>query len=468
MRRLPLVVLLVTAAAAAHGAGPAGFTAAEEKGDRTEAEYQLGQALERMGFYFSAFARYAAIVSAGPGHPYYLEAVDAAASAAERLGDDVLAPNLFEKAYGEPLSALAPQRLATIRASLALLGYRAGRYDRAAHLVEEVPPGTAAYPQARYVMGLLQQRSDPGAAAATFRALAVMPGVPGELKELAWMALGRTLYALHRFPEASAAYEKVPRFSRHWDEALFEGAYADLMKGDPGGALGKLHSLQSPHLSDEFVPESLNLMAILYQQRCLYSQVRAVLAEFDRQYPPMRDQMKRVLQSQPALEEYWRMLQPADGRLPPAVQNHLQKNERVASMRAYLEALDEEASRVRAASGLAAGLKDELLQGIARQKQLSERLAGKFVQGRLADMARLIDLLEGDKELIAFETTKGEKERLESRFDADAQLATQLLRRPGLPQKGHEYWPFDGEYWPDEIGYYRYTVKDACAGSREE
>ncbi|TMA15600.1 MAG: hypothetical protein E6J86_05495 [Deltaproteobacteria bacterium] len=105
-----------------------------------------------------------------------------------------------------------------------------------------MPPETTAYPQAQYVKGLLQERTDPQSAAATFRSLAALPGAGGELKELAWIALGRTLYALHRYAEASAAYENVPRFSRHWDEALFEGAYADLQKGDPGAALGKLHS----------------------------------------------------------------------------------------------------------------------------------------------------------------------------------------------------------------------------------
>jgi hypothetical protein len=458
MRRFLLVLLLVSAAGAAEEGGA----------PSAEAEFHLAQALERMGFSFSAFTHYAAIVSAGPANPYYLKAIDAAASAAERLRDDVVAPNLFEKAYGEPLSALAPQSLARIRTSLALLGYRAGRFEQATRLAEQVPPGTAAYPQAQYLKGLLQERTDPQNAAATFRALAALPGAGGELKELAWIALGRTLYALHRYEEASAAYGNVPRFSRHWDEALFEGAYADLQKGDPGGALGKLHSLQSPHLSDEFVPESLNLMAILYQQRCLYRQVREVLAQFDSEYLPMRDQINELLRSGPALEEYWRMLQPADARLPRAVQRHLQKNERVASMRAYLATLDQEASRVRANPGLNAALKEELLDGIARQKQQSERLAGKFIQGRLADMARLIEVLEGDKELIDFETTKGEKEMLETRFDADAQLASQQLRRPGVPRDGQEYWPFDGEYWPDEIGYYRYTVKDACAGSKDE
>jgi hypothetical protein len=289
------------------------------------------------------------------------------------------------------------------------------------------------------------------------------------LKELAWIALGRTLYGLRRYAEASAAYAKLPRFSRHWDEALFEGAYADLQMGDPGAALGKLHSLHSPHLRDEFVPESLNLTAILFHQRCLYAQVRGATAQFDREYLPVREQMKKILAAGPAFEEYWRMLANDDQRLPPAVQHHLQKNERIASFRAYLDRLGRESGRIRADSSLAGTvLGAELLEAIARQKELTEQLGGKFVQGRLADMARLIDVLEGDKELIAFETTKGEKETLENRVDVKAQLASQQLRRPAMPETGHEYWPFDGEYWPDEIGYYRYTVKDACPRSKDE
>jgi len=161
------------------------------------------------------------------------------------------------------------------------------------------------------------------------------------------------------------------------------------------------------------------------------------------------------------------MLGPGDARLPAAAQHHLRKNERVAAMRTYLEQLEREAGRVRGDGTLSAALKDDLLDATAQQKEQSERLGGKFVQGRLADMARLIDVLEGDRELIAFETTKGEKEMLETRFDAEAQLASQELNRPAMPRSGHEYWPFDGEYWPDEIGYYRYTVKDACARSKE-
>ena len=483
MRRLPLLLVLLSGAVAAEdaaltrglqdlNAGRVQRAAAELReatesaagAERAQAEVLLAQSLERLGLPFSAFFQYARVVQAGPENPFWLKAVEGAALAAGELHDDVVAPNLFAKAYSEQILAVPKEPLARIHASLALFAYRAGKSDDAARFAARVPPDTRSWPQARYVAGLLEQRADPEKALQTFRALVTMPAAPGELRELASIALGRTLYGLRRYAEASAAYARVPRFSRHWDEALFEGAYADLQNGDPGAALGKLHSLHSPHLRDEFAPESLNLTAIIFHQRCLHPYVRATLAQFDREVLPLRDRIKQVLGEGLPVEEHWRMLAAGDARLPAPVQHHLQKNERVASFRVHLEALEREAARIRGDGALrGTALGGELLEQIARQQELTAQLAGKFVQGRLSDMARLIDVLQGDEELIAFETTKGEKEMLESRFDVEAQLASQRIHRPAMPPAGHEYWPFDGEYWPDEIGYYRYTLKDACA-----
>ena len=430
--------------------------------DRPAAELALARSLDAMGLPFSAFFHYAAVAEAGRGTAF-LDAVSGAAGAAEALGDEIIAPSVFEKIYGNDLAALPPERLARIHSWLALLAYRAGHLDEAARFAAKVPQEAKAYPQALYIGALVEQRSDPARAADSFRALAGLQTADSGLRELASLALGRTLYGLHRYAEAGAAYGSLPRFSRHWDEALFEGAYADLRNGDPGGALGKLHSLRSPHLRDEFAPESLNLTAILFQQRCLYPQVRQALEELDREYLPMRDQAKAVLQAGPAVEEYWRMLSPEDERLPTAMKQHLLKNERVASLAAYLGRLAGEEARIRSEGSLSGtALREELLENLARQEELARRLGGKFVQGRLADMAHLIEVLASDRELIAFEATKGEKEMLESRFDPGPQLASQRLSRPVPPKSGSEYWPFDGEYWPDEIGYYRYTVKDAC------
>jgi hypothetical protein len=140
----------------------------------------------------------------------------------------------------------------------------------------------------------------------------------------------------------------------------------------------------------------------------------------------------------------------------------------VESMLAYAARVDEEEKRIRADGELLRSERGkELLEIVARHRELTAEVTAKFVRNRLADLAHLIDVLEGDKDVIAFEATKGEKGFLEKDVDAKKILAAEALFRPVQPATGHEYWPFDGEYWPDEIGYYQATIKDACPARKE-
>ena len=459
-----------------------GFYQVEEgstvQDNRFKAEYYLAQSLNKLGLGFSSFFYYGQIIKAGPTHPYYFKAIEGALAVTEAYHDEVLGPNVLNKAYNDRFGQLPPEVLSKINYYIALLGYRAGRYGEAAQFLQGVPPESSAYAQAQYLSGLLAQRSDPERAVKIFRSILNLEGAKyrelAELKETAHLALGRTFYAMQKYDQSVAEYEKLPRFSRHWDEALFEGAYADLLNEDAGSALGKLHSLHSPHLSDEFAPESLNLAAIIYHQNCLFPQVRATVIRFNHDYVPMRDEMKKILDSNPPVEAFWKLVAPgADApnglALPSAVQHHLQKNERVGSMISYLVTLDNEAAAIRADKELAASaLGADLTDLIGKQKVLVAQVAGKFIKGRLGDLAHLIDVLDGDKEIIGFETTKGEKEFLEQNVNVRGLLASQKLYRPEMPESGHEYWQFDGEYWPDEIGYYKYTLKNACATKRRD
>jgi hypothetical protein len=449
-----------------------GFYQIEETGtvadNRFKAEYYLAQSLNKLGLGFGAFFYYGQIIKIGPGHPYYFKAVEGAVNVTEAYGDEVLGPNVLNKAYNQQFVKLPPDVLFKINYYIALLSYRGNRPSDANDFVKGVLPESAAYAQAQYLMGLLSQRADPAKAVQIFKGiLAIDPNKSykdlREVKELATLALGRSLYGLQRFSESSDYYTQLPRFSRHWDEALFEGAYADLLNDDPGGALGRLHALHSPHLSDEFAPESLNLTAIIYFQNCLYPQVREALGQFDREYVPMRDQLRRIIESKPPFEAWWALVAGAQSPLPLAVQHHLLKNERMAAMLNYIAKLDAEAARVKANPELAGSpLGLDLSDLIAKQRNLVVQVAGKFIQVRLVDLAHLIDVLDGDKEIIAFETTKAEKDLLEGNVNVGARLAAQNLYRPQVPETGYEYWPFDGEYWPDEIGYYKYTLKNAC------
>ncbi len=455
-----------------------GFFQVEEgstvEDNRFKAEYYLAQSLNKLGLGFSSFFYYGQIIKAGPSHPYYFKAIEGAVAVSEAYRDEILGPNVLNKNYNDQFSRLPPETLSRINYYIALLGFRAGKYGEAEQFLLGVPPESSAYAQAQYLTGLVQQRRDPEKAIKTFRGILALEGTRyrelESVKEVAHLALGRTLYGQHQYEQSAAEYSKLPRFSRHWDEALFEGAYADLLNDDPGSALGKLHSLHSPHLSDEFAPESQNLAAIIYHQNCLYPQVRQVIGRFNRDYVPMKNSLRAILDSNPPVEQFWQMVAPgSDSRLPVAVQHHLQKNERVEAMLGYLGRLDLETAKIHQDEVLARSpLGVDLLDLIARQKALVGQVAGKFIKGRLADLTHLIEVLDGDKEIIGFETTKREKDVLEQNVDVRGLLASQTLSRPSMPGTGYEYWPFDGEYWPDEIGYYKYTLKNACPQKKKE
>src|SRR5207302_7581829 len=133
-----------------------------------------------------------------------------------------------------------------------------------------------------------------------------------------------------------------------------------------------------------------------YYQHCLYPQVREVVARFDHEYVPMRDQVRKILESNPSFETLAALVAPetfsgapasSAGQLHSAVQHHLAKNERVSAMLDYVGRLDAEARRIRADSDLAGGtLGTDLLDLIGKQRALVVQVAGKFVKGRLADL----------------------------------------------------------------------------------
>lgn len=439
---------------------------------RGEAEAALARALEQLGLGFSAFFYDARAVQAGPSHPGFLRGVEGVAAFASAWNDAAIAPSVLAKIDEGALSRLPPPARAEAAAQLALLELRAGRLAEAGRYAALVPEGSEAGGRALYVQGLVAQRKDPERAIRLFRDVLRQPGAGrthAELRELAHLALGRTLYGLRRYGEAAREYRSLPRFSRHWDEALFEGAYAELQQGEPGAALGRLHDLHSPHLSDEFAPESENLAAIAYLRNCLYPQARAALRRFEQGYLPMRDQVNALLAREPRPLLDLLLLAPGAQGLPAPVQHHLAKNERVDAFLGVLARLRAEEARVRSDPQLLSStLGPELLERIARQRELVLRVASGFVRGRLVDLAHQLDVLEGQKDTIAFEVTKGEKELLESGVDVRQKLAAQTLERPRMPTSGHEYWPFDGEYWPDEIGYTTYTLKDACLSRKDE
>jgi hypothetical protein len=283
------------------------------------------------------------------------------------------------------------------------------------------------------------------------------------VQELARLALARTYYGLGQYDQAEKYYEQVARFSDYWDVALFENGWAAFQNFNPGKALGSLQSLHAPQFEGAFAPESWILKSTIYFFSCLYPEAKGAVAGFRRIYLPMNEKIKSTLQEDHDYDYYAKLVERGNADMPPAIVNYLLSNKLVAYYRNFIEELGKEKARIDGDSAWhEAGISGELDQDIESQMATEIKLEGRFIQKRLKDASKTIEGFDSNAEIILFETLKAEKDVIEKNVDASSRLGEQKLYRAKVPSPAWDYWRFEGEFWIDEIGYYEYTLKNAC------
>lgn len=455
--------------------------------NRARAEFFLAQTLEKMGFHESAKFHYGQIISAGPAHPFYVPAVEGIIGVAEAVDDDVVVPTLLNREYNEDFQRLRPEFLHKTNYFVGLVSQRAGNLEDAEAFLLTVPQESSYFARARYLLGIVQiqkgqQGGSPEAmdqasqtAAAYFDQVLSLQGSHytdlRDLRDLARLGLARTFYGLGDYGRAVKYYEEVPRFSRYWDEALFENGWARFMNDDHGGALGTLQALHAPQFAGAFQPESWTLKATVYYTACLYDEAKEALDAYNGNYSQYVRTMQPVLASDREASYYYHLISKESERqkLPRAVYNHLAANRRVAGFSRYISQLEREIDGInKLAAFRGTALQGELVQVVQQQRNLLENVAGNFIRARLNNAVDTVRHYDTQAEIIRFETSKAETQRLESGVDTQALLSSQSHGRPQIPAEDWEYWNFQGEYWIDEIGYYQFTLKSGCVQARED
>jgi len=127
-----------------------------------------------------------------------------------------------------------------------------------------------------------------------------------------------------------------------------------------------------------------------------------------REYVPMKDRIKGILDSNPLSRSIGRCSEPGDASLPVAVQTPSAEERAGGDDGQIHRPLDGEARRC-ATPELAARHWERLLDLLAIAEGADGAGGRQVHQGRLADLAHLIRVLDGDKEIIGFETHQGEK-----------------------------------------------------------
>lgn len=441
-----------------------------------KAEYTMGKTLYRLGLFQASLNFFDRVVQAGPEHRYYKATCKWLYYLSRKIAGD---PGLLEK-----IANYRPEDCpAEFRNELGfLLGqyhYKKGAVKTGLKFLTTVREGSRYFPKAKYLEGISHVRLEqPKPAVEAFKDLLrktlTATLLTEDLKyfnQLAILSMARVFYSTGQFRQAVKYYDRIPLDSTLWLDALFEASWTFFRMNNHEKALGNLHTLSSPFFADEYVPEAPILKAVIFYSNCNYEKTRDTINDFRLTYEPLRDEIKGYIDSFADPTEFYDFLtklQDAGASMSPRVSQILNaafQDKALKRINAYVRELDRELDLIRGSKSAWARspLAELIIQETEVIKSLATHEAGRLAKQRLERVVRELNDLISQSLKIEFEVASAEKGILENRLRGAG-----FVNRPS--KKGavyatdyeHIYWPFTGEYWRDELGYYLYTIKSEC------
>ena len=313
------------------------------------------------------------------------------------------------------------------------------------------------------------------------------------MRDLAYLSMARTYYSASvRLDENNAPtidaqklsaavkfWNKIDNTSEYWLDGLFEESWAYFMAGDYSHALGNIHTIQAPYFPNSYYPEAEVLRAVIYFANCQYDDATIIVAKLQQKYQPIYDELNKVLnrfKGENQEEPFFKFLkQVRDDQqngtnkaelkenIRPIVELALSDRQLLRNIE-YVKLLDDEASRFKKSkhdfqeSNLGADVKDALQ--LARD--LAVRNAGTLARERYQrNLDELNEHLRNSAKIL-IDITAAQRNQLDQAIAGSQVTAAESKANIVKPDEEHIIWPFNGEFWRDELGFYRQTITSKC------
>ncbi|MEL6347425.1 MAG: hypothetical protein AAFV53_30195 [Myxococcota bacterium] len=277
------------------------------------------------------------------------------------------------------------------------------------------------------------------------------------------MNLARAYFGAGNFPAAIENYIKVDRDSEFWPTAQFERAWAHFRFEDINGTLSQLQTLQSPFFEDWYFPEADLLRIYSLFLMCKFPEANKQIEAFAADQKPVFETLQS-LAARPADDLYTDMKAHIDGEsveLPPMITRLFEEEDRFLDNRVALQRADAELKRVRSMQEAVFAQKASQWLN-ARHDTLSATEADR-VKGAITRREAELGQMLNDAELFKLDILRQETRLYEAASAAGAiPDPPRKVRRDVRTKKNQLFWPFQGEYWADEAGYYRIETAPEC------
>lgn len=443
----------------------------EDEDERVKAEYYLAHALYKAGYYLPAYQFYAEVFNAGESHRFFLKATEGLLKVADQIGDDTLIPEIINRGYTPAFARLRPDELNAINYQIGMISQRRGVFTDAKSFLEAVSRDSPYYLKARYLLAIMSVKTATEEGAEDYKkAIALFKEIvtllqnkkldeDKKLYRLATLGLARTYFSQGDFAKSVENYEKVPRFSDDWYDAMFESGWAYFQNAQFGQALGQVHSIQSPYFDGRYRAESFVLKATVYFQMCHFDRVRHTLDVFFGLYEKMSEDLNLFLQKDKKDAELVELIDKGSADFPEEIRLLIQRNHRYLR---FLGQVKEAEAELKQAEELPEGsFKKRMLGFLNEERAQRMALTGKLIREQIRREAVYLADFVGQARIIKFETADAEHKMLSAGKDITKGPRAEGPR-PHIPSARYQYWKFQGEYWIDELGFYQHSIKDEC------
>lgn len=462
-----------------------------------KAQFFLGKSLYHLRYYQSALAIFDEITQQGQGHIYFGQTLQWLAQLASQLPEPA---GIIERVgrYGtDQLDQFnTPESQDLYNELQYLMGrfkYGQGEFEEAIQLFGRVDRQSRYYVNAKFFEGISHirlRRASP--AVDSFRAIidAIDGGVTGvddteRMRNLAWISLARVYYTAANRTDAETgeraidgrllgnaveAWNRVSQNSEYWLDALFEESWAFFLADEYARSMGNIHTLFSPYFDDAYYPEAIVLKAVVFFSACQVANASAMVSQFHERYDPVAQELNATLeqfQDNTQFFEFLRRVRSGEAELSPRIRGIVAtalSDRTLLRNLEYVRLLESEEQRLEQspAEFKNSSLGARILQDIFVAKSFAIDQTGDLARARYNRLIDELNELMTQVDTVELEIATFQRGQL----DAEAQQQmTELARSGGLQvtvDEEHQMWPFDGEYWRDELGFYRQQVTSQC------
>jgi tetratricopeptide (TPR) repeat protein len=434
-------------------------------GLHAEAWVKLGGLMEEYNLHTAALHCYAeaAMVDIAVASPIVTRAIELA----EQLGDESRIGLVFADNLGADVDADTRSKMA-LMASRELL--RREELGAALSLLVMVDAKSAGFADAELLRGVLMSMQGRHEEAISPMLTAQAIGREQDRGEhfdtVVHLNVARTYYGAENWAQAIYWFKKVPRSSEYWPEATYERAWALFRADDMRGSLASLLNHEAPNFQEWYFPEADLLRAYGEFMMCKFADASKSMDGFVERYEPMRlglDADLSTMSPKDGWADGLAVMDREDTKLPHLVLRSLAYEARFAESRTAVEAADAELGRLTSLSTNKIGVRakgwittrrDEIIA--SEGQRVLDRAA--YSRTELAEMLNGIELTRLD--LLNLEAEMYQRASVTGELEFGDKIGK--LRDMRKSKKGMNVWPFQGEFWADEMGWYQIDARPDC------